>query len=122
MMTALMIAIVVMGGSAGDVFITRGMKQVGEISTVRLVELARIAGRVLTNKSFLIGLLFMAASFFAFLAVLSWADLSLVLPATSLSFVITTAGAKFILKERISGARLVGTLLVCLGVGLISLP
>lgn len=122
MMTALMIGIVVLGGSAGDVFITRGMKEVGEVSTIRLVELARIAGRALSNKSFLTGLLFMAASFFAFLAVLSWADLSFVLPATSLSFVITTAGARFVLKERISRLRLAGTLLVCVGVALISLP
>ncbi|HLG15627.1 MAG TPA: EamA family transporter [Blastocatellia bacterium] len=122
MMTALMIAIVVLASSAGDVFITRGMKQVGEISTMRVIELARIALRVIANKWFLMGLLSMAMSFFAFLAVLSWADLSFVLPATSLSFVITTAGAKFILKERISRLRLAGTLLVCLGVALISLP
>jgi transporter family protein len=122
MMTAAMIAIVVLGGSAGDVFITKGMKQIGEISTMHLGKLARVALRVLTNVNFLIGIFFMACSFFAFLAVLSWADLSFVLPATSLSFVITTIGAKFILKEEISRVRLAGTALVCLGVALISLP
>lgn len=122
MLTALMIAIVVVGGSAGDVFITKGMKQIGEISTLHLGKLASITIRVLTNKNFLVGILFMAFSFFAFLAVLSWADLSFVLPATSLSFVITTVGAKFILKEQISRTRLAGTLLVCVGVALISLP
>jgi transporter family protein len=122
MMTAVMIAIVVLGGSAGDVFITKGMKQTGEISTVHLGKLARVALRVLTNVNFLIGIFFMACSFFAFLAVLSWADLSFVLPATSLSFVITTIGAKFVLKEEISRLRLAGTLLVCVGVALISLP
>ncbi len=122
MMTAVMIAIVVLGGSAGDVFITKGMKQTGEISTVHLGKLARVAMRVLRNVNFLIGIFFMACSFFAFLAVLSWADLSFVLPATSLSFVITTIGAKFVLKEEISRLRLAGTLLVCVGVALISLP
>ena len=122
MMTALMIAIVVLGGSAGDVFITKGMKQIGEISTVHPRKLVSIAMKVLTNKNFMVGILFMACSFFAFLAVLSWADLSFVLPATSLSFVITTVGAKFILKEQISRIRLAGTLLVCVGVALISLP
>jgi len=122
MMTAVMIAIVVLGGSAGDVFITKGMKQVGEISTMHPGKLARVALRVLTNVNFLIGIFFMACSFFAFLAVLSWADLSFVLPATSLSFVITTIGAKFVLKEEISRLRLAGTVLVCLGVALISLP
>lgn len=122
MLTAAMIAIVVLGGSAGDVFITKGMKQIGEISTLRPRELARVAARVLTNGNVLIGIFFMACSFFAFLAVLSWADLSFVLPATSLSFVITTIGAKFVLKEEISRLRLAGTVLVCLGVALISLP
>jgi len=122
MMTALMIAIVVLGGSAGDVFITKGMKQVGEISTMHPRKLISIAARVLTNVNFLIGVFFMACSFFAFLAVLSWADLSFVLPATSLSFVITTLGAKFILNEQITRLRLAGTVLVCLGVALISLP
>jgi transporter family protein len=122
MMTALMIAIVVLGGSAGDVFITKGMKQIGEISTVHPGKLTAIAFKVVTNKNFIVGILFMACSFFAFLAVLSWADLSFVLPATSLSFVITTVGAKFILKEQISRIRLAGTVLVCVGVALISLP
>jgi drug/metabolite transporter (DMT)-like permease len=122
MMTALMIALVVLGGSVGDVLITKGMKQVGEIATLNWRELLRIAGRALTNKWFLFGLFFMAVSFFSFLAVLSWADLSLVLPATSVSFVITTIGAKLILKEKISSVRWAGIVLVCVGVALISLP
>jgi len=122
MMTALMIALVVLGGSIGDVLITKGMKQVGEIATLNGRELLRIAGRALTNKWFLFGLFFMAVSFFSFLAVLSWADLSLVLPATSVSFVITTIGAKLILKEKISSVRWAGIVLVCIGVALISLP
>ena len=122
MKTALMIAIVVLASSCGDVLITKGMKEVGEISTLKLRELFVIAKRVLTNKFFLAGVFFMAVSFFAFLAALSWADLSLVDPATSLSFVINTIGAKLILKERINGLRWAGTLLVCLGVALISMP
>lgn len=122
MMTVLMIALVVLGGSIGDVFITKGMKQVGEIATLNARELLRIAVRALTNKWFLVGLFFMALSFFSFLAVLSWADLSLVLPATSISFVITTIGAKFYLQEKISLVRWAGIVLVCIGVALISLP
>jgi drug/metabolite transporter (DMT)-like permease len=122
MMTALMIALVVLGGSVGDVLVTKGMKEVGEISTLRAGELLTIARRVVTNRHFLAGIFFMAVSFFSFLAVLSWADLSFVLPATSLSFVITTVGAKLFLKERISATRWAGILLVCVGVALISLP
>lgn len=122
MMTALMIALVVLGGSVGDVFVTKGMKQVGEIATLNARELLRIAGRTLANKWFLVGVFFMAVSFFSFLAVLSWANLSLVLPATSISFVLTTIGAKVFLQEKISPMRWAGILLVCAGVTMISVP
>jgi drug/metabolite transporter (DMT)-like permease len=122
MITAWTIALVVLGGSVGDVFVTKGMKEIGEISTLNPGELWRIAGRTMTNRWFLIGLFFMTVSFASFLAVLSWADLSLVLPATSLSFVVTALGAKSYLKERISPVRWTGIVLVCAGVALISLP
>lgn len=122
MITALFIALVVLGGSMGDVFITKGMKEIGEISTVRINELLAIAKRTLINKNFLTGVFFMALSYFSFLAALARADLSLVLPATSISFVITTVGAKFFLNERVSRLRWAGILLVCIGVALISIP
>ncbi|HXG91992.1 MAG TPA: EamA family transporter [Blastocatellia bacterium] len=122
MKTALMIAIIVLASSAGDVFITKGMKQVGEISTLRLGLLGSIAKRVFANRYFLAGLLMMAVGFFALLAVVSWADMSLVIPATSLSFVASTIGAKLYLKEKINIIRWAGILLVCIGVALLSLP
>lgn len=122
MTTALMVAIIVLSNAAGDIFITRGMKRVGEVSTLNLGELLRIAGRVLTDRDFLLGILCLAVSFFAFLAVLSWADLSFVVPATSVVYVVSILGAKFILKEKINRLRWAGTLLVCLGVALVCLP
>ncbi|HEX8088405.1 MAG TPA: EamA family transporter [Blastocatellia bacterium] len=122
MITALFIALVVLGGSVGDVLITKGMKDTGEISTLRFRELAAIAKTALTNRHFLAGVLFMAVSYFSFLAALARADLSLVLPATSISFVITTVGAKVFLKERVTRLRWAGILLVCVGVALISIP
>lgn len=122
MITVLLIALVVLGGSVGDVLITKGMKQIGEISTLHAGRLLGVAGRAITNRYFLIGLLFMAVSYFSFLGALRLSDLSLVLPATSISFVITTIGARLFLKERISAIRWAGILLVCIGVALISMP
>jgi drug/metabolite transporter (DMT)-like permease len=122
MMTSLLIGLVVLGGSAGDVFITKGMKQVGEISTLNVRQLLRIFGRAITNRYVLVGVLFMSVSYFSFLGALRVADLSLVLPATSISFVITTIGARLFLKETITATRWAGILLVCIGVALLSLP
>ncbi len=122
MKTAIMVTIIVLADSAGDVLLTRGMKQVGEISTLKLGELLSIARRVLRNKSFLSAIFFMAVTFFSFLTVLSWADLSFVFPATSLVYVVGTLGAKFVLKETVTAERWAGTILVCVGVALTSLP
>jgi len=122
MMTVLLIGLVVLGGSAGDVFITKGMKQLGEISTLNVGRLFGIFGRAISNRYVLTGVLFMAVSYFSFLGALRLADLSLVLPATSVSFVITTIGARLFLKETISATRWAGILLVCIGVALISIP
>ena len=122
MMTAVLIGLVVLGGSAGDVCITKGMKQIGEISTLNFRVLLRTFGRAITNKNVLIGLFFMAVSYFSFLGALRLADLSLVLPATSISFVVTTIAARLFLKETISATRWAGILLVCVGVALISIP
>ena len=122
MKTALALSIIIFAGSLGDVLLAKGMKRVGEVSTLRLRELALIGTRVVRNAAFLLGLLCMTISFGAFLAVLSWADLSFIVPATSLSFVVSTLGAKWLLKERINRLRWIGTLLVCVGVALLSLP
>jgi len=122
MKSAILIAVIVFADSAGDVFLTKGMKQVDEITTLNPGILLTMAKRVVTNENFLCAIFFFAITFFSFLTVLSWADLSLVFPATSLVYVISTLGAKFILKETVTFQRWAGILLVCLGVALVSLP
>ena len=53
---------------------------------------------------------------------LSWANLSFVVPATAIVYVVTVLGAKFFLEEQIDGLRWAGTVLICFGVALICLP
>jgi drug/metabolite transporter (DMT)-like permease len=120
--TAILIAVIVLADSAGDVLLTRGMKQVAEISTIRWRELLAIARKVVSNRSFLSAIFFICVAFVSFLTVLSWADLSLVFPATSLIYVVSTLGAKFILGETVTLQRWTGILLVCLRVALTSFP
>jgi transporter family protein len=122
MKTAIMIAIIVLADSTGDVLLKKGMMQVGEVSTIRLRGLSVIARKVLRNKNFLSAIFFITLTFLSFLLVLSWADLSFVFPATSLIYVVGTLGAQFILKETVTLQRWAGTLLVCLGVALTSFP
>ncbi len=51
---------------------------------------------------------------------LSWSDLSFALPATALGSVVNTVGARFFLKENVTMGRWMGTLLICVGVSLLS--
>ncbi len=122
MKTAILIAMIVLADAAGDVFLTKGMKQVGEISTIHPKALLTVGARAVSNKSFLLGIFFIAITFVSFLTVLSWADLSLVFPAKSLVYVLSTLGAKFLLGETVTTQRWTGIVLVCLGVALTSLP
>jgi drug/metabolite transporter (DMT)-like permease len=118
----LLLAIHVAANATGEVLVAKSMRQLGEISTLRLVELLKLGWRVLTNKLFVIGFVLLTVNFLVFLVLLSIADLSLVMPLTALGFVVKTFGAKIFLGESISRERLIGTLLVCAGVALISLP
>lgn len=119
MLTAFMVFLVVLSNSAGDVFITRGIKKTGDLSLVSPREIFKTAKKILTNRDFQLGVFFLAVSFFSFISVLSWADVSLVVPATSIVNVITVLGARFVLKEEVSAMRWAGTLLVCCGVALV---
>jgi len=120
-MTWIFVLALVTADSAGNVLLTRGMKQVGEVDTLRIRHLLRIAGRALVNPWLGLGVLCMAVSFFLFLTLLSRTDLSFVLPATALAYVMSVLGARYILKETIPASRWIGTLIICAGVALITL-
>ncbi len=121
MKTLLLLASLIIFSSLGEIFSARGMKQVGELS-FRPRLLLKSLGRIFTNRNLFAGVAFLAVSFFSFLSLLSYADLSYIIPLTAISYITNTIGSKLLLHERISAARWRGTLFVTLGVAIISLP
>jgi multidrug transporter EmrE-like cation transporter len=111
----------IFGSTGGEIAITRGMKATGEPERLRPRELLRFLGRALRNGWFWAGVPLMALSFYALLLLLSWEPISFVIPASALSYVVGTFGAKYILGEDVSTARWTGVVLVCLGVALVAL-
>ena len=107
--------------SSGSLFYSKGMKQMGEISTLRPQKLLQIPLYAFQNPLLLIGFLLEIVNFFLFLSLLSWADLSLVIPMTAISYLFSLVGAKFWLKENVTAERWIGTVLVCAGVAIVSL-
>jgi len=117
------VATIVSASTAGDVLLSRAMKQVGDVGELRRrLGLPAVVGRVLRNPTFLLGVSAMAIAFYAMLFGLSWADVSLVIPAsTSLTFVTNAMAAKIFLHERVDQRRWMAALLVAGGVILLAL-
>jgi len=121
MHVALFLAFLIFGSTGGEIAITLGMKATGEPARLRPKELLRFLGRAFRNGWFWAGVPLMALSFYALLVLLSWEPISFVIPASALSYVVGTLGAKFILGEEVSTARWTGVVLVCAGVALVAL-
>jgi drug/metabolite transporter (DMT)-like permease len=113
---AAFLAVVIFASTAGEISITYGMKNVGEPHRLLPREIFEFLKRALRTGWFWLGIPMMTMSFYATLVLLSWAPVSLVVPATALSYAVGALGAKFILKERVSRMRWAGVGLVCLGV------
>jgi multidrug transporter EmrE-like cation transporter len=120
MHVAVFLSLLILGSTGGEIAITRGMKATGEPERLRPKELLRFLGRALRNGWFWAGVPLMALSFYALLLLLSWEPISFVIPASALSYVVGTFGAKYILGEEVSVARWTGVVLVCLGVALVA--
>lgn len=118
---ALFLGFLIFGSTGGEIAITRGMKATGEPERLRPRELAKFLRRALGNGWFWAGVPLMALSFYSLLALLSWEPISFVIPASALSYVVGTFGAKYVLGEEICIARWIGVLLVCAGVALVAL-
>jgi hypothetical protein len=116
----IVLLLLIFGSTGGEIAITYGMKATGEPARLRPREVLQFLGRALCNGWFWVGAPMMALAFYALLVLLSWEPISLVIPASALSYVVGTFGAKYILGEEVSPARWAGVLLVCAGVALVA--
>lgn len=119
-MNWVLIGIIVAATTVGEVLQAMGMKHHGEVHDFRPGALGRLVQALARNK-FIIGSVIAAAvSFFAFLKLLSVAELSFAVPATAASYVLETVLAKYLLREKITWGRWAGVALVACGVALLS--
>ncbi|HVN03104.1 MAG TPA: EamA family transporter [Bryobacteraceae bacterium] len=117
----LLVAVIAAATTVSDVLQAAAMKQHGEICDFRPGAIGRLLGMLARNRMIIASVLAMAVSFFAFLALLSVADLSFAVPATAGSYVLETVLAKYLLKEPVNWLRWAGALLVACGVALLAL-
>ncbi len=120
-MNWLLVAIIVVSTTAKDVLQAIAMKRHGEIRDFRPGALGKLLRLLARNRIILVSVVCSGVSFFAFLRLVSTADLSFAVPATAASYVFETILAKYVLKEQISSERWAGACLVACGVALLSL-
>jgi drug/metabolite transporter (DMT)-like permease len=113
------ILISVFTGAIGQIMLKRGMTDMGPV-TLTVDQLPMVLWSMATNLWVIFGLLIYVTGTVFWLAALSRVDLSYAYPFASLSYVVMLAASWLIFHENITPLRLVGTLVVALGVILIS--
>jgi drug/metabolite transporter (DMT)-like permease len=104
-----------------DVLQSLEMKRHGEVEDFHLGKLSRMLAGLASRRYLVLAVFLMAISFFAFMKLLTIADLSFAVPVTAASFVLETLAAKLVLKEVVDGRRWAGVGLVACGVALLAL-
>jgi drug/metabolite transporter (DMT)-like permease len=117
----MLVGVVVASTSAGQVLQAIGMRRHGEIRDFTPGAIGSAVAVLARNRFVIASIACMALSFFAFLALLSVADLSFAVPATAASYVVETVLAKYLLGERVDLSRWAGASLVAAGVAILSL-
>ncbi len=116
----LLVAVIVGATVVGDLLQSAEMKHVGELTEFHPTGLGRYFAALARRKYLILAVGFMAVSFFAFMKLLSFADLSFAVPATAGSLVVETILARVLLKERVDRTRWAGVALVAFGVALLA--
>src|SRR5262249_4814397 len=114
-----LLALMVLFGSLGNVLLSRGMKETGEILDFSPLALAVAFLKVFMNGSIWLGIGSLLVFFVSYLLLLSWADLSYVQPDSAIGYAFVAVLGYFMLGEFISLTRLTGVVLICAGVVLV---
>lgn len=121
MLEVLFFALIVVAGTAGELCVSRAMKDIGEVHDFRPGALIKVILRALHARWMWSGVGLMTLGFFSLLAILSLENVSFVVPVTALGYVAGALGGRFFLGEQVNWRRWAGILLVCVGVTLVVL-
>jgi drug/metabolite transporter (DMT)-like permease len=113
------ILISVLLGAVGQIMLKKGMSSMGPL-TLSLGQLGSILWRMATNPYVVLGLgIYMCGTLF-WLTALSRVDLSYAYPFASLSYIVMLTASWLLFNENITPMRVLGSVVVGLGVLLIS--
>ena len=112
----LVLAVVTLASAFGDTALAVGMKRLGPVPINHPDALLA----ALRTPWIVTGILLLLVWIACYMTALSWADLTFVLPATSLGYVAVAILSRFWLHEQISLSRWLGIGLITAGVGFVT--
>lgn len=118
--TFIVLVLAILVNAAGNLCISYGMKSIGAPAEWSVRSIGALVAAAFSSQAVWIGLPLLMVFFLLFLSLLSWADLSFVLPMISYCFVVNALLARLVLGERIPLVRWTGIILVSAGIFLVS--
>lgn len=132
--TVLVMVIAVVSVTIGDLFMSRAMKSLGPLKVESVAawwagqapfskvfsELYGLAWSIFSQPSVWAAIGFMLVFLVLWMVALSWSELTFVMPLTALTYVLNAILVGPVLGESVSPMRWFGTLLIALGVALVS--
>lgn len=112
--TRLYTVLTVLTNVAGNSALTEGMRRLGDPGNSPLALIG-----ALFHPWVAIGVALLILWTLTHMALLSWADLSYVMPVTAIGYVVTAFASRFILGETVSLMRWTGIVLITAGVTLV---
>ena len=113
--TRLFVCIVVLANVAGNTLLSAAMRKMGVTGFDPSAYLA-----LLLHPAAAGGVVLLALGMLFQMALLSWADLTYILPVTALGYVLTAVSGKFLLHDAVPPDHWIGILLISTGVALVS--
>ena len=114
--TYILVGLLVLLSSAGNLFFSIGMKRIGALHGWGWAALHSAFVAIFTSVWVWLGIVSMLLFLASLMLVLSWADFTYVLPATAAMYAVTPLLGHFALGEDVTGLRWVGVALICTGV------
>ena len=114
--TRVLTLVVIMANVLGNLALSIGMKAQTALQTPNLW----LYAKAFFSPMVLLGVSLLILWLLSRMALMSWADLSYILPITSVGYVLSALAGKFFLAETISSRRWAGTLLIVLGTIVVS--
>jgi drug/metabolite transporter (DMT)-like permease len=119
MRTVILFFLIIVSGTGGELCVSRAMRSLGEVHDFSPKSIIQFVLRGLQVPWMWLGVGMMTLAFFSLLAVLSFRDVSFVVPVSALSYAAGAFGARLFLGEKVTRNRWLGIAVVCIGVTIV---